>query len=1464
MNLRRIYLDGIGHPSARFLRFSVNLIGQDDDVVDSLIWLRNGGGKTSLLGLFFSLFQPRVGDFLGSEDKSPRSLADYVTTGDTSHVIVEWEINGSIVLTGGVYEWNDRTRPVEYHGRTSLLNRSWWTAGVTGPAALDAVIATIAPAGKRATRLQFLDALRTWHRQEPRIGLAIAQGQGEWESVLRARGLDTDVFRYQKRMNVGEGQIASLFKFSSDAAFIDFLLSLTVSPEAAESLADRVRTASANLAQRPVLEADQAYCEEVHPLLEALGSAHQSRQERDERLRTVRFGGRRMARSIETAVEALRLEISEATELASRAREDLTPVRTERRRQTNYRLEYEWRAAALHHTDAERAVKENDQAAKQAAAEKAAWTVIGDVVELRRLTTRLQELEERLTALRIEAEPERVRHNRLIVVLDSRDAQRRKDAEAQCDTATQMHEQAGRDAKQARADAAQLRADAAVAKSTAARFDSDIAAHEERLTSARTSGLLSADESPADGLHRVTGLLEAARRDLEQLGELAKHRAQMTKEKQQRRGTAVREADRLDGEATAAASTAIGLRAEIDTFTGAERIVALAATDDIHLWTAADILARQLHDAVVGHDTRIGALTTRITEQRRDHDTIIALDRLPADPEVERIIGALGAAGVDAASGYAYLAQSVKRGDWDRVLAEHPALVDGVVAARDDIDTARATLAGAGLRPRRLVAVGAKRTLDGPGNAEGWVVPPHPALFDPQAAKDEATRLASAITADETELSAVRRARAVDQQLADTLADLMKRCPRGRLEELDRTAESCRSSAQQLRSEVADLDAELEQLEADQSSDEARRSELERSRVRLAGERPALERLADDDLKAGEWRTTAESQRTTALGLRTEAVAKDTAAAGFDTVEQTQRALAAAAGDKARDIERRRTSRRVAGTPYDGDIAAAVADEALRTDEELEASAAEALRTWEGTVSDEQLLAHRDQVEGEVGRSRRRLDVHLAETIARAEELLASDPDATSETGRFEAITRWATAELNASVALQQAIVAEHAWRLRIEERRPINGRVHRALDPGEEPADAADADARAAAAAAAAETLALRESALDEIEKTQSQRVEHATTNARLLTAHASRLRDVTGPDDADADLVEAFIGDEPDAKEAVERTLKIINEATTALNESVETETTATSTVRQIGRRENYRSVAGIRTRIDEDPDLASAAFDLAQEAFNRARVLADKIAAISADQQLLTTDLVGEVNIALRTLQDAERLSSLPSGLGEWSERSYLRIRFDRDILADGVELARRVDAYLSHIAIHGVPDASALVQRAVHAAVPTGFKVSVLKPNPGFARTRESVVAMGGWSGGEKLTAAVVLYCVLARLRARSKGVLQLSNGVGALVLDNPVGTANLMDFVRAQRLVAKLLGIQLVYTTAVNDLGVVAEFDNVIRARNIRAGGARGVIRVEDDDIGAPGNLAAARIVRPRDLDELTEDVLVDP
>lgn len=143
--------------------------------------------------------------------------------------------------------------------------------------------------------------------------------------------------------------------------------------------------------------------------------------------------------------------------------------------------------------------------------------------------------------------------------------------------------------------------------------------------------------------------------------------------------------------------------------------------------------------------------------------------------------------------------------------------------------------------------------------------------------------------------------------------------------------------------------------------------------------------------------------------------------------------------------------------------------------------------------------------------------------------------------------------------------------------------------------------------------------------------------------------------------------------------------------------------------------------------------------------------------------------------------------------------------------------RIGAVIDAVVAEGSkPEGLALLKRCVHEAVaPRGFKVTVLKPNSDLAVEPLDITLLGKYSGGEKLTVCVALYCTLARLRAVNRG---LGHVGGTLVLDNPLGTASHVQLLRLQRAVAAAHGVQLVYTTGAEYLGAVGQFPSVVRLR----------------------------------------------
>jgi hypothetical protein len=241
--------------------------------------------------------------------------------------------------------------------------------------------------------------------------------------------------------------------------------------------------------------------------------------------------------------------------------------------------------------------------------------------------------------------------------------------------------------------------------------------------------------------------------------------------------------------------------------------------------------------------------------------------------------------------------------------------------------------------------------------------------------------------------------------------------------------------------------------------------------------------------------------------------------------------------------------------------------------------------------------------------------------------------------------------------------------------------------------------------------------------------------------------------------------------------------------------------------------------RDRILEDPAdaLAASAGTLVANLQLRAAMIEQEMAGIAKDQDIVAASLAHLVDDTLDNLRKAERFSKLPASLGPWAGKQMLRISFDTP--ATEADLRAYIDRVIERRVADGVkPQGMPLLKDAVHEAVgPRGFTVKVLKPTQDVIGGGEDITRLGKWSGGEKLTVCVALYCTLAALRARNTGRGHASGGV--LVLDNPIGRASHGTLVTLQRDVAAAHGVQLIYTTGVKDPEAVSRFPNVIRLAN---------------------------------------------
>ena len=88
-----------------------------------------------------------------------------------------------------------------------------------------------------------------------------------------------------------------------------------------------------------------------------------------------------------------------------------------------------------------------------------------------------------------------------------------------------------------------------------------------------------------------------------------------------------------------------------------------------------------------------------------------------------------------------------------------------------------------------------------------------------------------------------------------------------------------------------------------------------------------------------------------------------------------------------------------------------------------------------------------------------------------------------------------------------------------------------------------------------------------------------------------------------------------------------------------------------------------------------------------------------------------------------------------------------------------------------------------------------------------------------SEGQRMTSALLLYLVMAQLRAETRLGMKKAPG-GFLLLDNPMGKSNALPLVKAQVELAKELGFQLIYATGIKDYNAQSPFSHFIQLRAV--------------------------------------------
>ncbi|AXG76810.1 hypothetical protein [Streptomyces paludis] len=863
-----------------------------------VLFLENGGGKSVLLKLIFSVMLPGHRNTLGGA--SSGVLRKFLLADDCGHVALEWQhtLTGELVVVGKASEW--RGRQVSNDPRK--FAEGWYSFRPGPGLSLDSLpvaeSTSVRPPvegvsgarGRRRTMKGFRDAITEAGKVYPHLDIHWEEIHDRWNEHLTELGLDPELFRYQREMNADEGEAAGLFAVKKDSDFTDLLLRAVTDTRDTDGLADLVGGFGNKLGRRAELTAERDFTAGSVDLLGRIVEATATRA----RARDVHAGAERRARTLVRRLTARSgEERGRAADLAQRvtaAAGTVTDAERERGRGALIAAELAYRHASLALTAAEKRAAAQRRELTDARTLHSAWQAAENVLRHRaaadrsaRVAVAIREAERDAApalAARATAAADLVRAlhaaaeegERLANEEEERSALLHETGEAAHRDATS----AATDAQRARSEAGHLRQrlaevaqetaeavragwlddtapDADPARAALAASDAEksaVAAWDTAREAARTAAELARETASAESRAEL-----AAARATD-----AERAAEQAYEAERRAADSIagneRLAELLSLPAPAAPAGSVpgpragaGPDARTDARTDApparasrRRADGPLSAEDLDRY--ADELRELLDRNVAAAERQLFELRTAAADDSRILGALGDGGLLPPGADVLATVEFLGEHGIPALSGWRYLAQSVAPADHAAVLAARPELVDGVVITDPDSHArAREALAGAALLPRSTVAVGTAAALLAPVPAAGtadhdvFLVPPNPAMHDELAADEERHALRSRAAARDEEIRVLAARLTGDRSLAARLGSWRADCPPGMLGEL---AGAAASAAESARTAAAVLtEARTVRAEAEEAAAETARVRDERQETAQRARRAA-------------------------------------------------------------------------------------------------------------------------------------------------------------------------------------------------------------------------------------------------------------------------------------------------------------------------------------------------------------------------------------------------------------------------------------------------------------------------------------------------------------------------------------------------------------------------------------------------------------------------------------------------
>jgi hypothetical protein len=1443
--LERARFIHIGAPDCRVDDLTISALDDQGRPVDTVIWLRNGGGKTVLLGLFFAHLLPGARDFLRGKKENAR-FSDHVLDGDTSYVAARW-VGAPVQLSLSGGDGRPRLvtgRAVERRpgfSGTVLPDLFFSFRPLAGVLDLDSL--PWAAEDRRHDLGGFHAELERLSRAHPELDLVTTDKDAVWASHLRRQGLDPEIVRYQLQMNAGEGEAATGFmKFRTSDEFVDFVVGVVTPREALDTIEDEIRTYAAKLRRLPEYRCELELIERALPALRAHADNLSSRERLEEQRRTLLARAAALRAQLDQAHAIAVADATEADEQRSRLDGDANEVRQDRNRLKALVQEAAYLVAEHRFDTAREELRAASERCGDLKRQAEDWALAEPIAQQRSLLARQAELQEQLAERKRDAEPRRLAAERAgsalrlrLLELASAAAQEADALRRRVGVEDERSRAAWREAERAAVDLERHRNEVAEATSLLHTLE----AERSRL---RANDSLAADETAEAAVERWQAEAEAVAIRLTTIGERLPAIQRQRDGLQDRRRELAAERERLDGERRRAEERIEELSRDRDALWSDAVLMAVCEVAQPDLWVERGRLEPALERRAQELSAELIATELSAAADRRSRAALESSGHLPPALDVERALDVLRAAGIATAyPGWEYL-RRMRTEMAAGVLISAPELAGGILLNDpDEVGPALSVLEASGVQPTSVVALGLAEELMTGAARTVRLWRPHPALFDRAAGEVERARLAERLSAVDGELAEVRLGLEAVREFRARLFAFFDRWPAG-------TWVATRERVTGLVHQIGAADARAENLATDDRilAEEAGGLEAERTRLLERGQRvpgivAELRALAASEALEAGWR---------AVVADGPSRMRETASRRTDRIRESDQARGEA--ELARDEAAKKRAiaeqweTQAGGLPSGAEAEPGLAELSAET---LRQVWEQRDRSYRQELGAESIAASLDAIRERLGE----LDVltRLPEAqLERVRELLAYPDGATEEMRR--------AAVLRAEEAHRRALAAEGERKAELRQREDERDAAKRSRLPLEAPLVASSLEA----ARGLEDRYREEDREAERRENSLNSQRGQARERAGRARVRAEGLRGATDTLTAVADLahvpdVQPYAGDVHDAREAV---ASIVDGLKQTGSDADRSRTAAAGTGRRLQQlaeaREYQRLGPRLTTRVADPGPLASHATALAAELELRLAPLRADIDTAEADRRMVVGGLVKAVKDAFRDLRRIGEASRLPEGLDAWGGEPFVRIQFEQPRAEDEWELRvggvvedwvnREQVPMRSGLAILRQALRRANTRRPAAGESASVFLVTLLKPDAILTTQRYAVEAMK-FSEGQDLTTAILLYCAFVNQRVLRQG--DPGGVAGALLLDNPIGKASLEQLIRLQRTVATVMGVQLIATTGVRDREAISHYPKVIGIRPVRSRDGRRKYLVANDDPIGDGMAAAELIAR---------------